>query len=211
MSETWVRRAYDAAGLTQYPAGTGLRAIQAGLSGSVILCLDVSGSMWSQDGTPSTRLDRAKRGARQFVADARRNGYQVGLIAWNEGVLSETKLGASDDKLEAHLASLMPGGGNDIQPTLHRCWEELSGLAGDRVVAIFGDGDLGPAEPAKLLAGELASDGIRIITKGLGDDSARTLDSISTEMLKTPRAASAETLEADIAAMSAGLKKPGAR
>ncbi len=202
MSETWIRRSFDAAGLTQYPTGKGLAAIQAGLSGSVILCLDVSSSM-------SGSLAQARKGAQAFIADARRAGYRVGLIGWNTDVQSETPLGADLAALDTHLDRLHASGGTDVRPALRRCWKALRGLSGDRVVAVFGDGDLGPAEPARLLAGELAADGIRIITMGLGDAAARTLDTISTEKTDTPRTASAATLEADITGLTSGLKKKG--
>jgi len=204
---SWIRRSFDAAGLTQYPVGRSLAAVQARLSGSVILCIDVSGSMYSEDGTGKSRLVRAVAGSTSFIESALENGYRVGLIAWHHGIASETALGASRKQLVAHLHSLTPNGGNDICPTLLRGRHQLASLTGDRVIAIFGDGDLGPVGPAKTLSKQVAKEGIRIVTMGLGDESARALDEISTEETAIPRAAQAETLADDVAGLSSLLKR----
>jgi len=204
---SWIRKSFDAAGLTQYPVGRSLAVIQARLSGSVILCIDVSGSMASRDDTTKTRLDRAIAGSIAFIDSALENGYRVGLIAWHHGIDSTTKLGASRKELIAHLNRLHPNGGNDICPTLHHGRDQLANLTGDRVLAIFGDGDLGSPAPAKELSKRLARQGIRIVTMGLGDASARALDEISTEIDEAPRAAQPDTLAEDVAGLSSLLKR----
>lgn len=73
------------------------------------------------------------------------------------------------------------------------------------MIALFGDGDLGSPTEAKRVAAELAAQGIRIITLGLGYDSASSLDVISTEDLDAPRVATSETLAEDISAMRSGI------
>ena len=42
---TWIRRPFDAPGLTQIPPGPHVRAVQGRFGGTVMLCIDVSGSM----------------------------------------------------------------------------------------------------------------------------------------------------------------------
>ena len=42
---TWIRRSFTGAGLTQSPPGPYFEALRASLSGTVVLCVDVSGSM----------------------------------------------------------------------------------------------------------------------------------------------------------------------
>jgi hypothetical protein len=81
--------------------------------------------------------------------------------------------------------------------------------AGDRVLAIFGDGDLGDQQTAIRTAALLKADGIRIITCGLGDESAAQLGVISTETTESPRSATSGTIADSIAAMARGLaRKP---
>ena len=80
--------------------------------------------------------------------------------------------------------------------------------AGDRVLAIFGDGDLGNRQAAETKAAELIADDIRILTCGLGDGSAQELASISTEKA-APRTATSETLADSIASMAQGLIRKG--
>ena len=198
----WIRRQFDAAGLTQYPAGPALAAVQAGLSGTVILCIDVSGSM-------SGSLVEAKKGAKAFIAEALSNGYKVGLLAWSDAVDAGVDPPASADELDSLLARMSIAGGTNVVPALRWSHARLKELAGDRVVAVFGDGDLGPVTAAKQVAAELVADGIRIITMGLGDGSAAALSAISTEIVDQPRVASSDTLAEDIAGLAAGLKKPG--
>jgi hypothetical protein len=78
--------------------------------------------------------------------------------------------------------------------------------ANDRVVAIFGDGDLGDRESAITASAKLVADNIRILTSGLGDASAVELAAISTET-DTPRAASASTVAESIAGLVTGLSR----
>ena len=42
---TWTKKDFDAAGVTEYPAGPALDQLRRNFGGSVVLALDVSGSM----------------------------------------------------------------------------------------------------------------------------------------------------------------------
>jgi Mg-chelatase subunit ChlD len=176
----WIRREFGGVGVTQYRPGKHLGAVQEPYLGKVLLCIDVSGSMSFRDGT-RTRLEEAKRGARQFVDEALAAHYQVGLVLWHHGVAGHVPLSTAVGKLHRELDRARPDGGNDIVPTLRLGIKEMGKQSGDRVIAIFGDGDLGPTAPAMVAAREVARHGIRIVTRGLGSDSARELAKIATE------------------------------
>ncbi len=200
MATTWIRREFTAAGLTQYPTGQALRALQDRFGGSVVLCLDVSGSMYG------TRLEQAVRGSERFVAEALDAHYEVGIILWHHGIVDLTDFRRGARKLERFLRRADAGGGNDIVPTLDLAEQMLDGRSGDLVVAIFGDGDLGDPHRARVRAAELQEKNIRILTCGLGDASAESLAEISTESREAPRsAATQDDLPDAIAGMASGL------
>ncbi len=78
----WIRRSFTSPGLTQIPPGPHLGKLQGKYGGgTVMLCIDVSGSM---DGRP---LGEAVRGARTFVVEAVEARYKVGVMLWNDGVV----------------------------------------------------------------------------------------------------------------------------
>ena len=176
----WIRREFGGVGVTQYRPGRHFAAVQEPYLGKVLLCIDVSGSMSFRDGA-DTRLDEARRGARQFVEEALGAHYEVGLVLWHHGIAGHVPLSTDAGKLHRKLDGARPSGGNDIVPTLQLGIRELGGRTGDRVIAIFGDGDLGPTAPAVAAAREVARHGIRIVTRGLGTASARELAKIATE------------------------------
>jgi Mg-chelatase subunit ChlD len=178
MSE-WIRREYGGVGVTQHAPGPHLAAVQEPYRGKVVLCIDVSGSMITREGG-GTRLDEARRGARTFVEEALAAHYRVGLILWHHDIAAHVELSTDSRALDRVLGSATAYGGNDIVPTLQRCIAEMGTLTGDRVVAVFGDGDLGPEEAAVRAAREVERHGIRIVTRGLGAASAQVLNRIAT-------------------------------
>jgi uncharacterized protein with von Willebrand factor type A (vWA) domain len=197
----WIRRSFDSQGMTQYPTGKHLRAIQDHMGGAVVLCLDVSGSMYPE------RLAQAVSGCERFIAEALDAFYQVEMLFWNQGVAQHTTLVRDKGQLLSFLQSARSQGGNDIVPTLLHAEKVLEGLVGDRVVAIFGDGDLGNVERARNESERLVAKNIRILTCGLGEASAQGLNTISTEISDTPRTAQADTIAQTIADMAAGLRR----
>lgn len=198
---TWIRRSYESVGLTQFPMGRHVRAIQDRFGGSVILCLDVSGSMY---GDP---LQQAVVGCRMFIDEALEAGYEVSVLFWHHGIAGHTPLGRERKPLVDYLRRATAGGGNDIGPTLKHAEAELAQRRGDLVVAIFGDGDLGDARAAQVAADRLRGKNVRIITCGLGQASAASLDIISTELGSDPRTAATDTIADAIAGMATGLRR----
>jgi uncharacterized protein with von Willebrand factor type A (vWA) domain len=201
---SWIRRAFSAPGLTQIPPGTYLPRLQNRFGGTVMLCIDVSGSM---DGTP---ILEAVRGARQFVAEAVAAHYKVGVMLWNhmvENVCEPTGDG------KAALALLAPAnracGGNDLLTALNHCHQILDLFAGDRVVALFGDGDLTPKERVLVKVAQMKAENIRFVTRGLGPYAAREFGAISDEEPSTASIDNVADLAEGIADMATSLKHHG--
>lgn len=198
----WIKRAFDAVGLTQYPIGRHLAALQSRFGGSVVLCLDVSGSMGAE-GT----LPQAKEGCLRFVTEALAAGYSVAGVLWDSQVIGHTELDRDRAAADKLFGAAVPGGGTDVVPALRMSERMMAGRSGDRVIAIFGDGDLGNAQLARLEADRLASEGIRVITCGLGDASAKELSAISTEAGQGIRVAQQGDIADAIADMARGLRR----
>lgn len=197
----WVRRSFDSHGLTQYRPGPHLAKIQALSYGWAILCIDVSGSMHG------SRLADACAGARTFLAEAIANNYRVALVSWDTGIVESYDFDTAADAIDAALLrGLRGGGGTNIVPVLVHSYSVLRELRGDRVVAVFGDGDLGDASEAQRQAAAMGADGIRIVTLGLGAGAASALDAISTEEREAPRVVDDGGISAGIAGLARVLK-----
>lgn len=198
---SWIKKKFQSDPVTEFMPGPNLGRLQASLSGAVILALDISGSM------AGSRIEEAKKGARRFIEEATAGGYSVGVILWSHLVDAVSPIEKSPRRALAMIDAASIGGGNDIVPTLREAHVALMAqLAADRVVAIFGDGDLGSESAAVSASRPLIADDIRIITCGLGGASATALDVISTENTETPRSAASESEITDsIAAMAQGL------
>ena len=135
--------------------------------------------------------------------------YEVAMLFWHHGVAGNTDLTRDREQLVRFLRGATAGGGNDIVPTLDRSRALLRDRPGDRVVAIFGDGDLGDEAAASRKAHALGTENIRILTLGLGLASAQSLNVISTETADEPRVAHADDIASSIAGLASGLRRRG--
>lgn len=209
---TWTKKNFESVGVTEHPAGEGLDALQRLFSGAVVLALDVSGSMEIHDAGPDhdvQRLAQAVQGCCAFVTEAVDAHYAVGVILWNHDVMGSVPPASDPQAALTLLAGAVTNGGNDAVPFLELAHRMLLRTgSSDMVVAIFGDGDLGDPGAASTKAHELADDGIRILTCGLGEHSAETLAAISTEA-SAPRVAASDSIAESIASMARGLKRTG--
>jgi Mg-chelatase subunit ChlD len=196
----WVRKVFTSAGLTQCPPGPHHDDLQRRFGrGSVILCVDVSGSM---SGRP---LEEAVNGARRFLAEAIDAKYKVGLILWSDNVDAHVPLSSSSTLAEGVLEGARIYGGTDLVPALHRCEQDLAGLGGDRVVGIFSDGEVIRLDQVLATVARMKADNIRFVTRGLGR-AASWLETISSdEDASAVEVSSVDTLADDIAAMSRTL------
>lgn len=210
MAARWMKKAFDSTGVTEYPPGPGFPELQRRFGGRVVLALDVSGSMTTRDAgrdRRTARLQQAILGCRVFIQEAVQANYSVGLILWHHDIQASIPPAASPESALRLLAAAHASGGNDAVPFLEVAHRMLMAEpAGDMVVAIFGDGDLGSPARAKAKAAELVADNIRILTCGLGDASAETLAVISTEQTK-PRAATGDSIVESIGKMATGLRR----
>ncbi|MGV1004576.1 MAG: vWA domain-containing protein [Candidatus Nanopelagicales bacterium] len=203
MPAGWTRKSFSSDGVTEYPVGPHFQRLRSRFGGAVVLALDVSGSM------SGGRITKAVTGCRRFIDEAAEAGYQVGLILWNHGVEGSTPPESSPEAAHSLLSRAFAAGGTDVVPCLTKAHKQLMAMdVGDRVVAIFGDGDLGNRTAAERKAEELIKDDIRILTCGLGEGSAQELAVISTERT-APRTATSENLADAIASMAQGLIRKG--
>jgi hypothetical protein len=202
---TWIRRAFSAPGLTQIPPGPALPALQGRYGGTVMLCIDVSGSM---DGTP---ILEAVRGAKEFVAEAVEARYQVGVMLWNTEVVALAEPSADGASAQQLLAGVRHAwGGNFLIGPLSKCHQILDRFTGDRVVALFGDGDLTPRAEVLAKVAQMKAGNIRFVTRGLGPLAAREFGEISSEDERAEvEVVSVDELAAGIAGMAAGLRTAG--
>lgn len=199
---TWTRRVFDSAGITQTPPGPHLRILQGRFGGVVMLMLDVSGSM---DGRP---IREAVAGAKEFVREAVEAHYHVGVMLWNTGVERQALPTADgEDALRLLEPVSSAWGGNALDGPLNECHAILDGFTGDRVVALFGDGDLTPKAQVLQKVAVMKADNIRFVTRGLGPQAAREFALITDEAQESVQVESVERLASGIASMAASLKR----
>ncbi|MGH3211078.1 MAG: vWA domain-containing protein [Trebonia sp.] len=204
MAATWIRRSFTAPGLTQVPPGPHLRSVQDRFGGTVMLCLDVSGSM---SGPP---LTEAVRGARQFVTEAVTAHYRIGVILWDHGVAAVAEPASDDMAATALLDAARIRGGTNLLPGLAHCHKVLDSFTGDRVVAVFGDGDLGPQRDEVLArVARMKEENIRFVTRGLGPYAAHVFAEISDEDPSSATIADVSDLADGIATMAVTLQRHG--
>lgn len=201
----WIRRTFTSPGLTQIPPGRHIDALRSRYEGGVVmLCIDVSGSM---SGRP---IHEAVRGAEQFVAEAVEARYKVGVMLWNTGVV-DLEEPTSDGKKAMKLLSRTKGasGGTRLIGPLTRCHEILDRFkdAPDRVVALFGDGDIPPKDQVLKKVAQMKQEDIRFVTRGLGRRAAAEFGEISSEEPASAVIDDVEKLADGIVTMAASLKR----
>jgi uncharacterized protein with von Willebrand factor type A (vWA) domain len=196
----WIRRPFSAPGLTQIPTGPYLRVIQDQYGGTVMLCIDVSGSM---HGRP---IAEAVRGAQTFVEEAVAAHYRVGVMLWTDRIEALAEPENDGARASRLLSKAKAGGGNNLIGPLEKCDRILGKFTGDRVVALFGDGDLTPKSRVLKKVAEMKADNIRFITRGLGRAAAREFGEISSEEPSAATVSGVDDLAAGIAGMAKGLK-----
>lgn len=201
----WIRRSFTSAGLTQIPPGPHFGALQDRYGGGVVmLCIDVSGSM---DGRP---IHEAVRGAKKFIDEAIEARYKVGVMLWNTRVVDLAEP-APDGKAAMKLLdrTRSAAGGNHLIGPLGQCHQILDQFTGapDRVVALFGDGDLTPKGQVLRKVAQMKAENIRFVTRGLGPRAAAEFGEISSEEPSSASIDDVAKLADGIATMAASLKK----
>jgi Mg-chelatase subunit ChlD len=151
-----LRRRYAGHGLTMYPPGRYFDQLSDLHAGKLVMVMDVSGSM------AGLRLSGAVAGARDLLGAALAKSYVVGVVSFSTSATVPQPLTIDLQAIEPALTALTAGGGTDMSEGIRRAHQLLRELRGERVMAIFSDGqtDRGSAIAAAMAA---RRDGIRII------------------------------------------------
>lgn len=138
---------------------------------SIVLAVDISTSMLSQDFAPDNRIDVAKRTATWFVRA--RSSDRIGLVAFAAQALTLVPITTDYATLEQALSQLEPGlleDGTAIGTAIATASNRLRRAPGkSKVVVLLTDGEnnRGTVDP-RTAAQAAAAFGIRIYTIGVG-------------------------------------------
>lgn len=136
------------------PAGPHFTALVPAKDGTVVLCVDTSGSMAAQDVAPS-RADAAKAAARRFI-EAVPDGTKIGIVSFSTGAQSvQAPIADKQAVLDALDRIPLPNGATAIGDALALAAQALPDK-GRRAVVLVTDGvnnrGTDPMEVAKFLA-----------------------------------------------------------
>jgi Ca-activated chloride channel family protein len=147
-------------------AGPRLWTLAPVKDGSVVLCIDTSGSMRSTDVVP-TRALAAKHAARSFV-DAAPDGARIGIVTFSSGAIVIEPPSAERADVRAALDRIPePDGATAIGDALALAGDQLP-QGGRRVIVLMTDGiNNRGADPAEV-ARRLAAAQITVYTIGIG-------------------------------------------
>ncbi|HEV3152863.1 MAG TPA: VWA domain-containing protein [Candidatus Baltobacteraceae bacterium] len=147
-------------------AGPRVRASVPVRDGSVVLCVDTSGSMNATDVQP-TRADAALQAMRAFIG-ATPDGTAVGIVSFAgdaQAIVRPTS--DRDQALEALSQIPAPNGATAIGDALGLA-QRLLPKRGHRIVVLVTDGENNAGTDPMQAAQSLASAGIRLYTVGIG-------------------------------------------
>lgn len=144
---------------------------------SVMLVLDVSGSMSADDLRPD-RMAAARQAARAFV-EALPDNAQVGLVSFSNAASVRAPLGRDREAVLRAIDALRPDGGTAIGEGLDLALEQLArrpanadGLTPPGLVVLLSDGENSIGREPAEVAARAAQDGIRVHTVGVGQRGA---------------------------------------
>jgi len=182
-------------------------------SGTVILAMDVSGSMAATDVAPS-RLAAAKQAALSFVK-AQPGTVDIGVVAFQQGGFEESVPSADHGQAAAAIGRLTAGGGTSLGDAILASLSAITrrtvtigrdGSAPDigywpsATVVLFSDGQdesAGPAggpDPAQAAALVAEKAGVRVDTVGVGTTAGTTVDIDGYHMFTALDAATLESI-----------------
>jgi Ca-activated chloride channel family protein len=141
---------------------------------SVMLTVDVSGSMAASDVQPS-RIEAAQNAAKTLI-DRLPGTAQVGLISFNGQATLVSPLTNDHQAVESALQNLRPGGGTAIGDGLQLAVQQLvqnagpdqSGKRPPRMIVLLTDGASNTGIPPEDAAAEAKAAGIPVQTIGIG-------------------------------------------
>lgn len=141
--------------------------------GSVVLCIDTSGSMASTDIAP-TRYAAAQAAARAFIASTP-PGTRVGIVAFSGGASQIAPLETDRAQLDAALDELPPPNDATAIGDALALAARMLPPKGHRVIVLITDGvnnrGVDPLEESQVLGAR----GIRVFTIGIGTQAGGTI------------------------------------
>ncbi len=147
---------------------------------SVILVVDVSGSMAARDVAP-TRIQAAVQ-AGQTLIDQLPNQANVGLVIFNSSVSVISPLTQDHGSVKDALGGLTPGGGTAIGDAIQVSVAQLSGVLDPRgtrqshaVIVLLTDGTSNTGMDPQQAAAQAKQAGIPVDTVGIGQRNQTTL------------------------------------
>jgi Ca-activated chloride channel family protein len=159
-------------------------------AGTVILAMDVSGSMGARDVAP-TRLAAAQRAARSFI-QAQPDSVNIGVVAFEEGALTTARPSADHSVAEAAIGRLAVTGGTSLGSAIIGSLSAITGKTvsagrGDTApdigywpsatIVMFSDGqDEGGGVGTATAAAVAEKAGVHIDTVGVGTTAGTTVD-----------------------------------
>jgi Ca-activated chloride channel family protein len=159
-------------------------------AGTVILAMDVSGSMGARDVAP-TRLAAAQRAARSFI-QAQPDSVNIGVVAFEEGALTTARPSADHSVAEAAIGRLAVTGGTSLGSAIIGSLSAITGKTvsagrGDTApdigywpsatIVMFSDGqDEGGGVGTATAAAVAERAGVHIDTVGVGTTAGTTVD-----------------------------------
>jgi len=154
---------------------------------SVMIVLDVSGSMAATDLQP-TRLGAAEKAASTLV-DALPDGAQVGVVTFSQGASLAAPLSSNPDDAKRALSRLRANGGTAIGEGLNLALDTLatrpSDAQGDRppgIVVLLSDGENTDGRPTADVAQRAQQLGVHVDTVGIGQRGGTTLLAANTRV-----------------------------
>ena len=161
------------------PSGPHFTTFVPAKDGTVILCVDTSGSMSAQDVAP-TRADAAKEAARRFIGEVP-EGTKIGIVSFSTGAQSvQAPTADKQAVLDALDRIPLPNGATAIGDALALAAQALP-ERGRRAVVLITDGvnnrGADPMEVAKFLAARH----VPIYTIGIGTNDSGQLIPGTTE------------------------------
>ena len=150
-------------------AGPHVRALMPVRDGSVVLCVDTSGSMAATDVTP-TRADAALSAMRAFIAQTP-TGIRIGVISFAGEAQALAAPTRNRDQIVAALQAIPPpNGATAIGDALQLAQGEMP-ATGPRAIVLVTDGvnnaGVNPLQAARMLGAR----GITLYTIGIGTNS----------------------------------------
>jgi Ca-activated chloride channel family protein len=150
-------------------AGPRVRAAVPVRDGTVVLCIDTSGSMATGDVQP-TRAQAARAAMQEFV-DESPPGIAIGVVSFAGDAQAIAPPSRDRDRIAAALQAIPPpNGATAIGDALALAAREMP-RSGRRVIVLITDGENNAGSDPLAAAKQIGALGIRIYTVGIGTNS----------------------------------------